>query len=141
MTSTDPAPTSDRADSPPAEAEPSFRLVIEQLQLEGEYPAAADAAARRRTMANARPTPPYPSTRKPRVDMLARQRAVSGWKPRGDLSKVADEQGFDSLPGLLVALSDSAAASIELQERRQRMVEALGLDRDQPGSREAPPVP
>ncbi len=38
------------------------RMVIEQLQIEGRYAAAADAAARRRRWADARPGPPHPST-------------------------------------------------------------------------------
>jgi hypothetical protein len=109
------------------------RFVIEQLQLEGEYAAAADAAARRRTLAECRPTT-YPSTEKEIVDLLVRQMTISTWKPHTDLAKFADEQGFDSLGGLLVALSDSAAANIELQERRERVGRALGFDGDATGS-------
>lgn len=104
------------------------RLVIEQLQLEGEYAAAADAASRRRTMADRRPTPPYPATQREMVDLLVRQMTISDWKPDIDLARFADERGFDTLGGLLVALSDSAAANIELQERRQRMAKMLGFD-------------
>jgi hypothetical protein len=104
------------------------RLVIEQLQLEGEYAAAADAAARRRAMADCRPTPPHPTSDDELRDLVIRQMAVSDWKPRQDIAKAADDQGFDTLASLMVALSDSAAAHIELQERRQRVAKALGLD-------------
>lgn len=106
------------------------RMVIEQLQLEGSYAAAADAAARRRKMADSRPTPPCPATDKDVAQLVLRQMAISGWKPHGDLAQFADDQGFDSVAVLLVALSDSLAAHTELQERRQRVVAALGLKGD-----------
>jgi hypothetical protein len=56
------------------------RLVIEQLQLEGVYAAAAEAASRRRAMADARPTPPYPSNQKMMIDLLVRQMTISDWE-------------------------------------------------------------
>ena len=106
------------------------RMVIEQLQLEGKYAAAADAAARRRTMADCRPLPPYPSTEKDVEQLVLHQMAISGWKPHGDLPQFADDQGFDAFHVLLVALSDSLAAHVELQQRRRRVVAALGLEDD-----------
>jgi hypothetical protein len=111
-------------------SERNRRLVIEQLQLEGEYASAADAAARRRALADCRPTPPYPTTEEQVRDLLVRQIAISGWRPRRDLATFSDDQGFDHLTTLMVALSDSAAAHDELQERRRRVARALGLDED-----------
>lgn len=108
------------------------RLVIEQLQLEGRYPRAADSAARRRTMADARPAPAFPTEVDQVVDLVARQRAVSGWSPRLNLAVLADEQGFDSLGGLLVALGDARAAYDEQQERRARISRVLGLGDSSP---------
>ena len=113
------------------------RLVIEQLQLEGEYAAAADAAARRRALADSRPTPEYPAGREALVDLLVRQMTISAWKPDTELARFADERGFDTLGGLLVALSDSVAANLELQERRRRVGQLLGLT----GNGSAPPPP
>jgi hypothetical protein len=104
------------------------RLVIEQLQLEGEYAGAADAAARRRAMADCRPVPPFPASEDEVRQLLARQMAVSGWKPHGELATFSDDQGFDHLGVLMVALSDSAAANDELQQRRRRVARALGLE-------------
>jgi len=117
------------------------RMVIEQLQLEGRYAAAADAAARRRAMADCRPTPSYPSSEKAIRDLVVRQMATSGWKPGADLAKFSDDQGFDSVAALLVALSDSAAANNELQERRQRVVRALGLNGDRAATQLPDPQP
>jgi hypothetical protein len=104
------------------------RFVIERLQLDGEYAAAADAAARRRALADSRPTPPYPADDDALRDLVVRQMAISNWKPHGDLVRFADDQGFNSLPSLIVALSDSVAANIELQERRRRVAKLLGID-------------
>ena len=73
------------------------RMVIEHAQLEGSYAAAADAAARRRKMADSRPTPPCPATDKDVAQLVLRQMAISGWKPHGDLAQFADDQGFDWL--------------------------------------------
>ncbi len=106
------------------------RLVIEQLQLEGGYVAAADSAARRRTLADHRPTPDYPLTDEAIVDLVVRQMAVSDWRVRGDIVEFADDQGFETVAGLLVALSDSATANAELQERRRRVAKALGIEGD-----------
>ncbi len=104
------------------------RMVIEQLQVEGRYAKVADAAARRRKMADSRPTPAYPRTEEHIRELIARQQAVSGWAPKGEITRIAEDLGFDTVMGLLVALSDSAAASIELQERRSRLAGLLGLD-------------
>ena len=106
------------------------RLVIEQLQLEGRYVAAADAAARRRKLAGCRPVPDYPLTDEAIMDLVVRQMAVSKWKPRGDIIEFSDDQGFETLAGLLVALADSATANAELQQRRARVAKALGIERD-----------
>ena len=54
--------------------------------------------------------------------------AISGWQPRGDLATFADDQGFDHLGVLIVALADSAAANDELQERRRRVARTLGIE-------------
>ena len=113
------------------------RLVIEQLQLEGEYAAAADAAARRRAMADCRPTPGHPTTDEAVRDLLVRQIAISSWRPGRDLGKFADDQGFDHLSTMFLALSDSAAANEELQERRRRVARALGFDDDGDGRPDA----
>ncbi|MBF4770508.1 hypothetical protein ISU10_22270 [Nocardioides agariphilus] len=107
------------------------RLLVEQLQVEGRYARVADAAARRRALADARPAPPYPDSVKRVQELIARQRAVSGWAPKGDLRQVADDLGFDTVAGLLVALSDAAVAGLELQERRSRMTRLLGLGDDE----------
>jgi len=104
------------------------RLVIEQLQLEGEYAAAADAAARRRAMADCRPVPRHPADEQEARQLIARQMAISGWTPRGDLAKFSDDQGFEHVGVLMVALADSAAANDELQRRRRRVARALGLE-------------
>jgi hypothetical protein len=104
------------------------RLVIEQLQLEGEYAAAADAAARRRAMADCQPVPPFPASEDEVRKLLARQMAISGWNPRRDIAKFSDDQGFEHVGVLMVALSDSAAANVELQKRRRRVARALGLE-------------
>jgi hypothetical protein len=114
-------------------SERNRRLVIEQLQLEGEYGAAADAAARRRAMADCRPTPPWPRTQEALRDLLTRQMAISSWRPRGDMATFSDDQGFDHLTTLLIALSDSVSANEELQDRRRRVARALGLDGDRGG--------
>jgi SAM-dependent methyltransferase len=103
------------------------RMVIEQLQLEGRYAAAADAAARRRRWADARPVPPQPSTVPEVVDLVAHQQVAHGWAPDTVLPEYADEMGFDSLGGLYIALADARAASEEQQERRARMSRVLGL--------------
>ena len=106
------------------------RLVIEQLQLEGEYASAADAAARRRAMADCQPTPPYPTSEEEVRDLLVRQIAISSWKPGRDIAKFSDDQGFDHVTALMLALSDSVAANDELQERRRRVARALGMEDD-----------
>jgi hypothetical protein len=106
------------------------RLVIEQLQLEGGYTSAADAAARRRRLADCRPTPDYPLTDEAIMDLVVRQMAVSEWKVRGGIVEFADDQGFETVAGLLVALADSATANAELQQRRRRVARALGIDSD-----------
>jgi hypothetical protein len=55
------------------------RLVIEQLQLEGRYAPAADAAARRRAMADSQPQPPYrPARRHWSTCSCARPRSATG---------------------------------------------------------------
>ncbi len=103
------------------------RMVIEQLQLEGQYPAAVDAAARRRQFADAQPPPPFPTHTDDMIALIARQMAVSGWQAYPDLVTVADEHGFEGLPGVLVALGDSAAASVTAQERRARVAAMFGF--------------
>ena len=109
-------------------SERNRRLVIEQLQLEGEYADAADAAARRRAMADCRPVPRYPASEEEARQLIARQTAISGWQPRGDLATFSDDQGFDHLGVLMMALADSAVANDELQRRRRRVARALGLE-------------
>lgn len=104
------------------------RLVIEQLQLEGEYAAVADAAARRRAMADCQPVPPFPENEEDVRQLVARQMAISGWKPRRDLATISDDQGFEHVSVLMLALSDSAAANEELQRRRRRVARALGFE-------------
>jgi hypothetical protein len=106
------------------------RLVIQQLQLDGEYASAADAAARRRAMADCQPTPSYPASEEEVRDLVVRQMAISSWRPSRDLAKFSDDQGFDHVTALMAALSDSAAANDELQERRRRVARALGMDAD-----------
>jgi hypothetical protein len=115
------------------------RLVIEQLQIEGEYAAAADAAARRRAMADCQPVPPFPSDEEEVRQLLARQMAISGWKPRRDVAQFSDDHGFEQLGVLIVALSDSVAANEELQKRRRRVARALGLE-DAGGNSQQPGV-
>jgi hypothetical protein len=116
------------------------RLVIEQLQLEGGYADAADSAARRRALADSRPTVPLPSTEQAIRELVVGQTLISGWRPRGDLVTLADDHGFDHPGVLLAALADSAAAHAELQERRRRVAKALGLDGD-PTPSEPDPAP
>ena len=116
------------------------RLVIEQLQLEGAYASVADAAARRRAMADARSTPRYPATDEEVRDLFVRQFAISDWRPGRDLAKFVDDQGFDHMSTLMVALADSAAAHEELQQRRRRVARALGFD-DDGGGRPEPRAP
>lgn len=104
------------------------RLVIEQLQLDGDYAAAADAAARRRTLADAQPTPPYPTTPEAIVELVRRHVAESSWRPHTDLVTLADEHGFDNVQSLIVALADASAASAERLRRRDRAARMLGID-------------
>lgn len=110
------------------------RLVVEQLQLEGRYPRAADAAARRRAWADSRPTPPFPLTLEAIGELVARHRARTGWFPVGDIRAFADTRGFDALPGMLVALSDAEVAYDEGQRRRARVAGLFS------GSRPSPPT-
>ena len=93
------------------------RMVVEQLQLEGRYAVVADAAARRRRWADDRPEPAMPNTFQEVVELVAHQKASSGWSPGRLLADLADEQGFGSLGSLYVALTDARAASEVRQER------------------------
>jgi precorrin-6B methylase 2 len=110
------------------------RMVIEQLHLDGGYAAAADAAARRRSWADARPVPRLPETVVDVADLVNYQHTVSGWSPGASVSlpEYADEMGFDSLGGLYVALADAREASQEQHERRTRMSRTLGLSAPTP---------
>ncbi len=121
--------------------ERSRRMVIEQLQLEGSYPAAADQAARRRKLADTEPTPPYPVAVDQIIALIARQQAVSGWTVDRNLVALADEHGYEGFAGLLIALSDAAAASVAGQKRRRRVLRLLGIDStDAPGIIAAEPT-
>ena len=108
------------------------RMVIEQLQLEGRYAAAADAAARRRRWADELPEPLQPTTVSEVVELVTHQKALSGWSPDRLLAELADEQGFDSLGGLYVALTDSRAASEVRQERLRKLNRVLGHGAERP---------
>ena len=108
------------------------RMVVEQLQLEGRYAAAADSAARRRRWADERPEQVQPTTVQEVVDLVVHQKASSGWSPDRLLADLADEQGFDSLGGLYVALADARAAGEVRQERLRKLNRFLGRGADRP---------
>ncbi len=122
-------------------AERTRRLVIQQLQIEGEYAKAADTAARRRTLADSQPLPPHPTTVAEIGALIARMTAVSGWRPTTDLVTLARQHGFEGAPGLIVALTDAYAASVEGQERRKKVAHLLGLAGAGAGSGPAPSAP
>ena len=108
------------------------RMVVEQLQLEGRYAVVADAAARRRRWADDRPEPAMPNTVQEVVELVAHQKALSGWSPGRLLADLADEQGFGSLGSLYVALADASAASEVRQERLRKLNRVLGRGADRP---------
>ena len=108
------------------------RMVVEQLQLEGRYAVVADAAARRRRWADDRPEPAMPNTVQEVVELVAHQKALSGWSPGRLLTDLADEQGFGSLGSLYVALADASAASEVRQERLRKLNRVLGRGADRP---------
>lgn len=110
------------------------RLVIEQLQVEGRYAAAADAAARRRRLTDGRPPAGFPHDRDAVVALVARHMARTSWRP-GDLERYADTHGFDGPGGLLVALADADAAATARAEARERFARLLGLS-DRTASRD-----
>jgi len=103
-------------------------LVIEQLQLEGKYAAATDAAARRHAIVASSPPAPYPRTSEEVRKLVIRHSLRTGWKPRTDLTTWSQEHCFDEVATLLVALADADTAHTVLAERRARIARLLGIE-------------
>jgi hypothetical protein len=104
------------------------RLVIEQLQLEGKYPAAVTAAAKRRQLIDSRPNPTYPRSVEDITKLVVRHHLRTGWRATTELPTWAEDHCFDGLPPMLLALADADVAHTALQERGSRVARALGIN-------------
>mgnify|MGYP000963489731 CR=1 FL=1 len=109
--------------------ETNRRMVIEQLQLEGRYAEAADAAARRCKLTARSAGEPFPTTESDVVELLRRHATATPWRPEADLVTIADEQGFGGPQAFLLALTDAVAAGDEMRRQRDRVARLLGLGR------------
>ena len=108
------------------------QVIIDQLRLEGRYSDVVRQSSRRRAMTNARTPLPWPSTDREAFELVIKHHLASGWRAQLSLEATAEDHGFESLTGLLVALLDAAAARQEASERRERLAKIFAPDVAQP---------
>lgn len=104
------------------------KLILDQLRLEGRYPEAVRQAARRRSLADARPPMAWPTDPQQIIELLTRHSLSTGWRPVAPVDRLIDDHGFDDIIGMLCALLDAASAREEADARRVRLAAVFGAD-------------
>jgi AraC-like DNA-binding protein len=118
------------------------KVIIDQLRLEGRYEAAVTRASRRRLLADAHGTLPWPTDDAALHDLLVKHHLTTGWRAQGSIETVVDDHGFDGSAGFVAAMLDAAAARIEGSRRREKILQIFGVepshdDGEEPAEREA----